>query len=96
MLSAQLALAQAENNEGSVQARLHLTLSQLHGLQPARLPCPWDSPDKNTGVGCHFLLQGEFPTHGWNPRLLHWREGWGGWFFTTEPPAMPSESFTAC
>ena len=25
--------------------------------QPTRLPCPWDSPDKNTGVGCHFLLQ---------------------------------------
>ena len=28
-----------------------------HGLQPARLPCPWDSPGKNTGVGCHLLLQ---------------------------------------
>ena len=26
-------------------------------LQPTRLPCPWDSPGKNTGVGCHFLLQ---------------------------------------
>ena len=26
------------------------------GLQPARLLCPWDSPGKNTGVGCHFLL----------------------------------------
>ena len=25
--------------------------------QPMRLPCPWDSPGKNTGVGCHFLLQ---------------------------------------
>ena len=25
--------------------------------QPTRLPCPWDSPSKNTGVGCHFLLQ---------------------------------------
>ena len=25
--------------------------------QPTRIPCPWDSPDKNTGVGCHFLLQ---------------------------------------
>ena len=25
--------------------------------QPPRLPCPWDSPGKNTGVGCHFLLQ---------------------------------------
>ena len=35
----------------------------LHSLwplwtAPARLLCPWDSPGKNTGVGCHFLLQG--------------------------------------
>ena len=28
-----------------------------HRLEPTRLPRPWDSPDKNTGVGCHFLLQ---------------------------------------
>ena len=27
-----------------------------HGLQPTRLLRPWDSPDKNTGVGCHVLL----------------------------------------
>ena len=27
------------------------------GSQPTRLTCPWDSPGKNTGVGCHFLLQ---------------------------------------
>ena len=29
---------------------------QPHRRQPTRLPCPWDSPGKNTGVGCHFLL----------------------------------------
>ena len=28
-----------------------------HRRQPTRLPYPWDSPSKNTGVGCHFLLQ---------------------------------------
>ena len=28
-----------------------------HSRKPTRLPCPWDSPGKNTGVGCHFLLQ---------------------------------------
>ena len=28
-----------------------------HRQQPTRLPCPWDSPGKNAGVGCHFLLQ---------------------------------------
>ena len=30
---------------------------QPHRWQPTRLPLPWDSPGKNTGVGCHFLLQ---------------------------------------
>ena len=30
---------------------------QPHRRQPIRLPHPWDSPGKNTGVGCHFLLQ---------------------------------------
>ena len=32
-------------------------LCAAHRQQPARLPHPWDSPGKNTGVGCHFLLQ---------------------------------------
>ena len=33
------------------------TLCDPHRRQPTRLPRPWDSPSKNTGVGCHFLLQ---------------------------------------
>ena len=36
--------------------------------------CPWDSLGKNTGVGCHFLLQGIFPTQGSNLGLLHCRQ----------------------
>ena len=36
--------------------------------------CPWDFPGKNTGVGCHSLLQGTFPTQGSNPCLLHCRQ----------------------
>ena len=36
----------------------------------ARLLCPWASPGKNTGVVCHALLQGIFPTQGLNPCLL--------------------------
>ena len=38
-------------------------------------PCPWNFPGKNTGVGCHFLLQGFFPMQGLDPhlRLLHWQ-----------------------
>ena len=49
---------------------------QLHGLQPARFLCSWNLPGKNTGVGCHFLFQGIFPTQGSNLRLLgllHWQ-----------------------
>ena len=34
---------------------------QSHGLQPARLLCSWNSPGKNIGVGCHFLLQRILP-----------------------------------
>ena len=43
-----------------------------HGQQPARLLCPWNSPGKNTGVGCHFLLQRIFQTEGSN--LMHCRQ----------------------
>ena len=41
-----------------------------HRLYPTRLLCPWDSPGKNTGVGCHFHLQGIFLTQGSNPGFL--------------------------
>ena len=39
---------------------------QPHGLGLTRLFCPWDSPGKNIGVGCHFLLQEIFLTQGSN------------------------------
>ena len=50
----------------------------------------WDSPGKNTGVGCHALLQGIFPTQGSNPGLLHWRciPSLG----PTEPPEKPKNT----
>ena len=64
------------NNE---QQLLHSTIYQAsstyavisdscrpHGLQPTRVLCPWNFPGKNTGVGCHFLLQGIFSTQGSN------------------------------
>ena len=35
----------------------HVQLCVTHRQQPTRLARPWDSPGKNTGVGCHFLLQ---------------------------------------
>ena len=49
-----------------------------HGLQPTRLLSPWDSPGKNTGMGCHVLLWGIFWTQGSNLHLLcllHWQVG---------------------
>ena len=64
---------------------------QLHGPQPTSLLCSWDSPGKNTGVGCHAFLQGIFSTQGWNPSL--WRVSYiAGKLFTSEslgkPPVM--------
>ena len=45
-----------------------------HGLWPTRFLRPWDSPGKSTGVGCHCLLPGIFPTQGLNPGLPHCRQ----------------------
>ena len=47
---------------------------RLHRLQPTRLFCPWNSPDKNTGVGSHSLLQGIFLTQGSDPGLPRCRQ----------------------
>ena len=44
---------------------------QPHGLKPNRLLCPWNFPGQNTVEGCHFLLQGIFPTQGSNPGFPH-------------------------
>ena len=58
---------------------------QSHGLIPARFLCPLNSPGKTTGVGCHFLLQGIFPTPGTelvSPALA-------GSFFTAKLPGKP-------
>ena len=50
---------------------LRLVVKSCPTLRPQGLP--WDSPGKNTGVGCHALLQGIFPTQGSNPGLPHCR-----------------------
>ena len=49
-----------------------LSCVPLCGLEPARLLCPPEFLGKDTEVGCHFLLQGIFPTQGSNLCLLHW------------------------
>ena len=51
------------------------TLLRSYGLQPARLLCPQDFPGTDTGVGCHFLLQGILLTQGLNPCLWHLQLG---------------------
>ena len=50
-------------------------------------PRPWDSPGKNTGLGCHALFQGIFPTQWLNPCLMSLELA--GRFFTTALPGKP-------
>ena len=54
-----------------------------YGLWLIRLLYPWDSPGKNTGVGCHFLLQGIFLTQGSKLSLLMSPALAGGFFTIT-------------
>ena len=50
-----------------------LTLCDPMDCSPTGSSVYRGSPGKNTGLGCHFLLQGIFPIQGSNPRLLHWQ-----------------------
>ena len=47
----------SERGHAAKSLQLCPTLCDPHRRQPTSLPRPWDSPGKNTGVGCHFLLQ---------------------------------------
>ena len=60
-------------------AQLCLTLCDPMDCSPARLLCPWDSPGKNNGVGCHSLLQENLPNPGIEP----------------SSPALQADSFPA-
>ena len=51
-----------------------LVLCDTMGYNPPGFSVHGDSPGKNTGVGCHSLLQGNFPTQGLNWGLLHCRQ----------------------
>ena len=63
-------------------AKLCLTLLWLHGWQPSMLLCPCDFPGKNTGAGCHFLLQGYLLDPGIKPKYLK-SPALAGGFITT-------------
>ena len=56
----------------------------------------WDSPGKNTGVGCHTLLQGIFPTQELNPGLLHCRQFSAIWATREAPPGGASGKEPTC
>ena len=64
---------------------------RLCGLYPARLLCPWDFPGKNTGMGCHALLQRIFPTQGSDPHLSPALVG--GFFITSSSWEVPFSLF---
>ena len=53
----------------------------------APLSMPWDFPGKNTGVGCHFLFPGIFPTQGSNLCVLHWQAD----SLPLAPPGKPQD-----
>ena len=57
-----------------MKVKVAQSLFATHGLGPARLLCPWNSPGRNTEVGSHSLLRGIFPTQGLNLGLLHCRQ----------------------
>ena len=75
-----------------------------HGLWAARFFCLWNFPGKNTGVGCHFLLQGSSWPRDWthiscisyqlchmgSPEHLH------GWCYITQSPAPTENKLIAC
>ena len=75
----------------------HILLFVTLWTVATRLLCPWDSPDKNTGVGCQVLLQGTFPMQGLNLslsrflRLLHYR-----WILYHRATREAQEVLTRC
>ena len=54
-------------------SRVQFSTTQRTQTVACPLLCPRDHLGKNTGVGCHFLLQGIFPTQRLNPCLMHWQ-----------------------
>ena len=65
----------AESHQAWVGHKLsHVLLFVTPWNAARRLHCPWNSPGKNIGVGCHSLLQGILPTQGLNPDLLYCRQ----------------------
>ena len=72
--------------KAKVKPLSHVRLSVAPGTVARQAPLSMrDFPGKNTGVGCHFLLQGIFLTQGWKPGLPHRRQT-----LLSEPPGKPT------
>ena len=67
----------------------HVWPFEIYGPQPSRLLCPWDSPSKNTGVGCCALLQGIKPMSLRSPALA-------SGFFTSSGLGSPPKKVLFC
>ena len=90
MISSHLNLPQLQSKQLAYAVCSVLSDSlQPPGLSSTRLLCPQNFPGKNTGVGCHFLLQRIFPIQGSNH--LSYVSCIAGGFFTTESPGKPKQ-----
>ena len=69
-----LIFTRKKENKKKVKLLSRIRLFATPQTVARQAPPSWDFPVKNTGVGCHFLLQGIFLTQGSNPGLLHCRQ----------------------
>ena len=81
-----------ERSRGRVVVAVLVAKSSPALLWPIRLLCPRNSPGKNTGVSCHFLLWGIFLTQGLNLCLLHCRQILYHWATRKSSPGLLHES----
>ena len=67
-------LAQEDSLENGMATHSSILAGEFYGQRSLEVYSPWDSPGQNTGVGSCSLVEGNFPTQGSNPGLLHHRQ----------------------
>ena len=78
----------AEMKWSEVKSLIRVQLFANPWTVDCKAPPSWDFPGKNTGVGCHFLLQGIFPTQGSNPGRPHCKQT-----LPSEPQGKPQKTW---